>query len=157
MKSQVYSNTWNCIDMNNHQSLNPFAREFKIFKLRPRREFFFRRPLFRVYRLIVSMATRHACHVTHQSQNRSVWHIDRFYFVFPVLFKIFTNMLTILWNVWYSDSEYVQVNLFGSLNTFISTVLVNLYRVMGAAMLVRAESELWDLQHANSSFPPETH
>ena len=50
----------------------------------------------------------------------------------------------------------MQVNIFGSLNTFISTVLVDLYRVMGAAMLVRAESELWDLQQANSSSPPET-
>ncbi len=40
--------------------------------------------------------------------------------------------------------KYVQVNVFGSLNTFIMTVLVDLYRVMGAAMFVRAESELWD-------------
>ena len=81
--------------------------------------------------------------------------MDRFYFVFPVLFKIFTNILTILSDI--LILKYVQVNIFGSLNTFISTVLVDLYRVMGAAMLVRAESELWDLQHANSSFPPETH
>ncbi len=53
--------------------------------------------------------------------------------------------------------KYVQVNVFGRLNTFIMTVLVDLYRVMGATMLVRAESELWDLQHANSSSPPKTH
>ncbi len=32
--------------------------------------------------------------------------------------------------------KYVQVNVFGSLNTFIMTVLVDLYRLMGAAMLV---------------------
>ncbi len=50
----------------------------------------------------------------------------------------------------------MQVNVFGSLKTFIITVLVDLYRVIGAAMFVRAESELWDLQHANSSSPPET-
>ncbi len=31
----------------------------------------------------------------------------------------------------------MQVNVFWSLNTFIMTVLVDLYRVMGAAMLVR--------------------
>ncbi len=36
--------------------------------------------------------------------------------------------------------KYVQVNVFGSLNTFIMTVLVDLYRLMGAAMLVCAES-----------------
>ncbi len=30
--------------------------------------------------------------------------------------------------------KYVQVNVFGSLDTFIMTVLVDLYRVMGAAM-----------------------
>ncbi len=35
------------------------------------------------------------------------------------------------------------------------TMLVDLYSVMGAAMLVRAESELWDLKHANSSSTPE--
>ncbi len=40
--------------------------------------------------------------------------------------------------------KYVQVNVFGSLNTFIMTVLVDLYRVMGAAILVRPESEPWD-------------
>ncbi len=40
--------------------------------------------------------------------------------------------------------KYVQVNVFGSLNTFIMTMLVDLYRVMGAATLVHAESELWD-------------
>ncbi len=32
--------------------------------------------------------------------------------------------------------KYVQVNVFGSLNTFIMTVLVDLYRLTGAAMLV---------------------
>ncbi len=42
-----------------------------------------------------------------------------------------------------------------SLNNFIMTMLVDLYSVMGAAMLVRAESELWDLKHANSSSTPE--
>lgn len=52
--------------------------------------------------------------------------------------------------------KYVQANLFGILNTFISTVLFDLYQVMGAAMLVCAESELLDLQQANSSSPPET-
>ncbi len=36
--------------------------------------------------------------------------------------------------------KYVQVNVFGSLNTFIMTVLVDLFRLMGAAMLVCAES-----------------
>ncbi len=36
--------------------------------------------------------------------------------------------------------KYVQVNVFGSLNTFIMTVLVDLYRLTGAAMLVCAES-----------------
>ncbi len=36
--------------------------------------------------------------------------------------------------------KYVQVNIFGSLNTFIMTVLVDLYRLMGAAMLVCTES-----------------
>ncbi len=40
--------------------------------------------------------------------------------------------------------KYVQVNVFGSLNTFIMIVLVDLYRGMGAAMFVRAESKLWD-------------
>ncbi len=38
----------------------------------------------------------------------------------------------------------MQVNVFGSLDTFIMTVLVDLYRVMGAAMFVRAESEQGD-------------
>ncbi len=52
------------------------------------------------------------------------WHI------FPFLFNIFTNMFTKLWNIWYSDSE----------NTFIMTMLVDLYRLMGAAMLVCTES-----------------
>ncbi len=52
--------------------------------------------------------------------------------------------------------KYVQVNVFGSLNTFIMTVLVDLYRVMGAAMLVHAESQLWNLQHPNSSSTTET-
>ncbi len=32
--------------------------------------------------------------------------------------------------------KYVQVNVFGCLNTFIMTVLVDLYWVMGAAMFV---------------------
>lgn len=50
----------------------------------------------------------------------------------------------------------MQANLFGILNTFISTVLFDLFQVMGAAMLVCAESELLDLQQANSSSPPET-
>ncbi len=50
----------------------------------------------------------------------------------------------------------MQVNVFGSLDTFIMTVLVDLYRVMGAAILVCAESQLWDLQHANSSSTTET-
>ncbi len=36
------------------------------------------------------------------------------------------------------------------------TVLVDLYRLMGAAILVCAESQLWDKQHVNSSSPPET-
>ncbi len=36
--------------------------------------------------------------------------------------------------------KYVQVNVFGSLDTFIMTVLVDLYRLRGAAMLVCAES-----------------
>ncbi len=45
---------------------------------------------------------------------------------------------------------------FGSLNTFIMTALVDLYRVMDAAILVCAESESWDLQHVNESSPPET-
>ncbi len=36
--------------------------------------------------------------------------------------------------------KYVQVNVFGSLNTFIITVLVDLYHLMGATMLVCAES-----------------
>ncbi len=40
--------------------------------------------------------------------------------------------------------KYVQVNVFGSLDTFIMTVLVDLYRVMGAAMFVRAKSEPGD-------------
>ncbi len=40
--------------------------------------------------------------------------------------------------------KYVQVNVFGSLDTFIMTVLVDLYRVMGVAMFVRAESEPGD-------------
>ncbi len=40
--------------------------------------------------------------------------------------------------------KYVQVNVFGSLDTFIMTVLVDLYRVMGASMFVRAESEPGD-------------
>ncbi len=52
--------------------------------------------------------------------------------------------------------KYVQVNVFGSLNTFIMTVLVDLYRLMGAAILVCAEFQLWDKQHVNSSSPPET-
>ncbi len=62
---------------------------------------------FRTYRLIVSMATRHARHVTQRTQpHSSVWHVDHFFFIsFIFLFKIFTNMLTILWNIWYSDSE----------------------------------------------------
>ncbi len=41
----------------------------------------------------------------------------------------------------------MQVNVFGSLNTFIMTVLVDLYQLMGAAMLVCTESQLWDKQH----------
>ncbi len=40
--------------------------------------------------------------------------------------------------------KYVQVNVFGSLDTFIMTVLVDLYLVMGAAMFVRAESKPGD-------------
>ncbi len=36
--------------------------------------------------------------------------------------------------------KYVQANVFGSLNTFIMTVLVDLYQLTGVAMLVCAES-----------------
>ncbi len=50
----------------------------------------------------------------------------------------------------------MQVNVFGSLDTFIMTVLVDLFLVMGASILVCAESQLWDLQHANSSSTTET-
>ena len=78
-----------------------------------------------------------------------------------ISFSLFYSKYSQTCSLYYEISDipilkYVQVNIFGSLNTFISTVLVDLYRVMGAAMLVRAESELWDLQHTNSSFPPET-
>ncbi len=68
--------------------------------------------------------------------------MDRFYFVFP-FFIINIHKHT----HYISDIpilKYVQVNVFGSLNTFIMTMLFDLYRVMGAAMFVRAESELWD-------------
>ena len=78
-----------------------------------------------------------------------------------ISFSLFYSKYSQTCSLYYGISDipivkYVQVNIFGSLNTFISTVLVDLYRVMGAAMLVRAESELWDLQQENSSFPPET-
>ncbi len=81
------------------------------------------------------------------------WIAFNSFFLFLLL--IFTNSL------YYETSDihilkYVQVNVFGSLNTFIMTVLVDLYRVMGAAMLVCAESQLCYLQHANSSSTPET-
>ncbi len=59
---------------------------------------------FRMYRLIVSMAKHHACHVTHHSHNSTVWQMHRFYLVFTFLFKIFTNVFTISWNIWYSNS-----------------------------------------------------
>ncbi len=52
--------------------------------------------------------------------------------------------------------KYVQVNVVGSLDTFIMTVLVDLSGWGAPTMLVCAESELWDLQHVNSYSPPET-
>ncbi len=52
--------------------------------------------------------------------------------------------------------KYVQVNVFVSLNTCIMTVLVDLYRLMGAAMLVCTEYQLWDKQQVNESSPLET-
>ncbi len=71
--------------------------------------------------------------------------MDRFYYVFP-FFIINIHKHT---QLYYEISDipilkYVKVNVFGSLNTFIMTMLVDLYRVMRAAMFVRAESELWD-------------
>ncbi len=70
--------------------------------------------------------------------------MDRFYFVFPFYSK-YSQTRSLYYEI--SDIpilKYVQVNVFGSLDTFIMTVLVDLYRVMGAAMFVRAESEPGD-------------
>ncbi len=98
------------------------------------------------------MATRHACHhLKHRSHN-----MDRFYFLISNIHKYILCYYEI------SDIpivKYVQVNVFVQcLNTFIMTVLVD--RLTGAAMLVRAESDLCCLKpclkHVNSCSPPET-
>ncbi len=96
---------------------------------------------FRTYHLIVSMATRQACHVTQHTQpHSSVWHVDRFYFVF-IFLSTYSQTSSLYYEISYIPIlKYVQVNVFGSLNTFIMTVLVDLYQLMGAAMLVCAES-----------------
>ncbi len=102
---------------------------------------------FRTYRLIVSMATRYACHVTQRTQ--------------PLCIYLFYSKYSQTCSLYYEISDIpilkdsVQVNVFGSLNTFIMTVLVDLYRLMGAAMLVCTESQLWDKQHVNESSPLE--
>ncbi len=71
--------------------------------------------------------------------------MDGFYFVFPFLIiNIHKHTHYIMKYYDIPILKYVQVNVFGSLNTFLMTVLVDLYRVMGAAMFVRAEYELWD-------------
>ncbi len=40
-----------------------------------------------------------------QTTYYTVWQMDRFYFVFPFLFNIFTNLLTMSCTIWYSDSK----------------------------------------------------
>ncbi len=54
--------------------------------------------------------------------------------------KLFHSMRHMRSHLNDSDIPIVQVNVFGSLNTLIMTVLVDLYQLMGAAMLVCAES-----------------
>ena len=79
-----------------------------------------------------------ACHVTHRSNNRAEWMMICFYVIFPFLFKIFTNLLDMAWNIWYSDCQIYasgSVLLFKHLyNDRVSWAVC----AMGAAMLVCA-------------------
>ena len=100
---------------------------------------FSRRPLFRMCHFMVSMVTRViACHVTHRSNNRAEWMMICFYAIFPFLFKIFTNLLDMAWNIWYSDCQIYasgSVLLFKHLyNDRVSWAVC----AMGAAILVCA-------------------
>ena len=79
-----------------------------------------------------------ACHVTHRSSNSAEWMMICFYVIFPFLFRIFTNVLAMAWNIWYSDC---QIHASGSILLF-----KHLYNdrvswavcAMGAAVLVCA-------------------
>ncbi len=62
-----------------------------------------------------------------------------------ISFSFFKSTYSQTFSLYYEISDipilkYVQVNVFGSLNTLIMTVLVDLSQLMGAAMLVCAES-----------------
>lgn len=79
-----------------------------------------------------------ACHVTHRSSNSAEWMMICFYVIFPFLFTIFTNVLAMAWNIWYSDCQILAS---GSI-----LLLKHLYNdrvswsvcAMGAAVLVCA-------------------
>ena len=99
---------------------------------------FSRRSLFRCVTLWFPWWRVIACHVTHRRNNRAEWMMICFYVIFPFLFKIFTNLLDMAWNSWYSDFQIYasgSVLLFKHLyNDRVSWAVC----AMGAAILVCA-------------------
>ena len=96
-----------------------------------------------------------ACHVTHRSHNSAEWLMFCFYLIF--LFKIFTHLLAMAWNIWYSDC---QIYASGSVMLFKHLYNDRVSWAICAVMLVCTtfrESDLLDLQHVNSSTSPEIH
>ncbi len=63
--------------------LNPFTREFKIFYLSPQREFFQATVILDCLALLFPWRRVMLVMWHNHSHNSAVWHMDRFYFVFP--------------------------------------------------------------------------
>lgn len=131
-----------------HQSLKYSSRP------PPQRKFLDDR-YFRAYRLIVSIETCHDCYMKHNSSNSCEWVMDCFYFIFPVLFKIITNVLIILWNIWYSDSQIRASKCIWKFKHLYNDHVNWSIADDGRRTLIYTESELCDLKHVNAFSPPE--